>query len=186
MRYFQTDVIVVNTLSCGMLESVLAAGGESVRDSYTTEAESSSAESVLSVAADGHLASKKIYFVEWRPDSNSTVLRRSIRKLFFETITQAVNEGYQSISFPAIGCGGFGCSTTFMAEIFVTETCQQLAMHPIAIFFVIESTEENIYKELKKQIDVIKNARIKIVSTKVGSGTIEVENGEIAQQEVRC
>ncbi|CAF1246598.1 unnamed protein product [Adineta ricciae] len=180
----KTDVIVVNALSCGMLESVLAAGGNSVRDSYTTESESSSAESVLSVVADGQLASKKIYFVEWRPGSNSTVLRRSIRKLFSETITEAVNEGYQSISFPAIGCGGFGCSPALMAEIFVTEVCHQLAAHPISIFFVIESTEENIYKELQTQIGVIKNARMKIVSTEVGSGTIEVENGEIAQQKM--
>ncbi len=155
-----------------------------MKNSYAIESEKDANTAVVAVAAGGHLSSKMIYFIAWKPQADTSLLRQSIQKFISDTIDKAVNENYQSIAFPAIGCGQFGCSPSLIAEFMVGEVFRRLATHPIWVTFVIEPDKTNVYDEFRKRLDLFKSTRLDAVLVVCGKGMIEVEKGDITKQKV--
>ncbi|CAF4944171.1 unnamed protein product, partial [Rotaria sp. Silwood1] len=192
----RTDVVVVCSSSIGLLVSVLQAGGNAVMTSYNIEFRKNSA-NVIAVAASGQLLAKAIYFVPWEPDSDETLLCKSLKKLVSNAIEKAVNDNYKSIAFSAIGCGQFGCSISLVAKTLIGEAYQLRTLHPIAVSFIIQPHRTDIYDEFQKQIDLLdplkpseqlepleRTPEIPTVSVPIGNGMIIVEKGNITTQKV--
>ena len=68
---------------------------------------------------------------------------------------KAIAENYQTIAFPAIGCGGFACSVSLVAQAMVEEAHRKLQSHTISVSFIIQPQKTNIYDEFQKQIDLL-------------------------------
>ena len=167
-----------------LFDKICAAGGDSVKISYDAELKNNPNIAVISVAAGKKLAAKMIYFTEWRPSSNTVLLRQSIQKLISDTIEKAVNEKFRSIAFPAIGCGRFGQPPNLIAEFMVDEVFRQLAMHSISVSFVIEPTKTHVYDEFQKRIERFKNTKLDAVAIIFEQGEIEVRKGNITEEKV--
>jgi hypothetical protein len=116
------------------------------------------------------------------------VLKGSIEKFVSDAIQKAAQKNYQSISFPAIGCGKYGCSIDFIAQTMIQEADRQLLKHSISVLFVIQPDRMDIYDEFHKQIQLLQSQQsaggVEAMSTMVGKGTIEVEQGDITTQKV--
>jgi len=147
-----------------------------------------SKDSVIAVKASGKLESKQIYFLSWKADSDTNILRKSIEKFVSDAIKKAAQENYRSIAFPAIGCGRFGCSISLVAQAMIEEADRQLLMHSISVLFVIQADRVDIYDEFQKQIQLLQSQQsgggVESISTTVGKGVIEVEQGDITTQNV--
>ncbi|CAF5140656.1 unnamed protein product, partial [Rotaria sp. Silwood1] len=184
---FKSDVIVICCLSKNLVESVLVAGGNSLRKLFKMKIKEISENSVVSVTTDGKLASKAIYFVLWKPSSDSNILCQSIRKLVSNVIEKAISENYKSIAFPAVGCGEYGCSIELIAETFIEEIHQQLIEYSMKILFVIQPDRINIYNEFQKQLNLFQQQQTSItksISIIIEEGKIEIEQGDITKQNV--
>ncbi|CAF2895813.1 unnamed protein product [Rotaria sp. Silwood2] len=183
----QSDVIVICCLSKNLVESVLVAGGNSLRKLFKMKIKEISETSVVSVTTDGKLASKAIYFVLWKPSSDPNILCQSIRKLVSNVIEKAISENYKSIAFPAVGCGEYGCSIQLIAETFIEEIYEQLIEYSMKILFVIQPDRINIYNEFQKQLHLFQQQQTsttKSISIMIEEGKIEIEQGDIIKQNV--
>ena len=162
-------------------------GGDSVQASYNNQSKQNTT-TITTVAAGGKLVSKQIYFVPWQPNSDEALLCESLKKFISESIEKAVSESYQSIAFPAIGCGQFGCSISLVAKTLVDEAYRIQATHPIAVSFVIQTDRTDIYDAFQNQIDSLKKPQkpleTPVISMATGNGIIVVEKGNITTQKV--
>ncbi|CAF1477245.1 unnamed protein product, partial [Rotaria sordida] len=183
----KTDVIVVCSSSKFLFEKICKAGGKSVLASYKSQFKKSP-NSVISVQADGELASKKIYFLSWTADADTSILRESIEKFVSDAFEKAVEENQQSIAFPAIGCGQFGCSVDLVAQTMIREVHRKQQEHDISVTFVIQPERTDIYDEFQNQIQLLEAERspinLKTMSATVKKGVIEIEQGNIIKQKV--
>ncbi|CAF1260749.1 unnamed protein product [Rotaria sordida] len=183
----KTDVIVVCSSSKFLFEKICEAGGKSVLASYKSQFKKSP-NSVISVQADGELASKKIYFLSWTADADTSILRESIEKFVSDAFEKAVEENQQSIAFPAIGCGQFGCSIDLVAQTMIREAHRKQQEHDISVTFVIQPERTDIYDEFQNQIQLleaeISPTNLKTMSATVKKGVIEIEQGNIIKQKV--
>ncbi|CAF4172022.1 unnamed protein product [Rotaria sordida] len=198
----RTDVVVVCSSSIGLLTSVLQAGGDVFMNSYNTEFRKNPT-NIIAIAASGQLLAKLIYFIPWEPDSDETLLCRSLKKFVSNAIEKAVNDNYKSIAFPAIGCGQFGCSLSLVAKTLIEEVHQLRTLHPIVVSFIIQPDRTDIYDEFQKQIALLdlpepleqletleqlepleRTPEIPTVCVPVGNGMIIVEKGNITTQKV--
>ncbi|CAF4091219.1 unnamed protein product [Rotaria sordida] len=183
----KTDVIVVCSSSKFLFEKICEAGGKSVLASYKSHFKKSP-NSVISVQADGELASKKIYFLSWTADPDASTLRESIEKFVSDAFEKAVEENQQSMAFPAIGCGQFGCSIDLVAQAMIREVHHKQQEHDISVKFVIQPERTDIYAEFQNQIQLleteISSTDLKTMSTTVKKGIIEIEQGNIIKQTV--
>lgn len=134
------------------------------------------------------MAAKKIYFLELKTNNDTAILRKSIRKFVSDALELAINENYQSIAFPAVGCGKFGCSVGVVAQTMVEEAFRKTTTNPISVSFVIQSGKNDIYDEFQKQINLLQQAQLppvsKVVAATVGKGVIEVKEGDITAEKV--
>ncbi|UJR24224.1 hypothetical protein I4U23_027191 [Adineta vaga] len=179
-----SDVIVVCSSSQYLFDSICQAGGNNVITAYNTEANKGSRSSLISIKADGKLASKRVYFIPWTAHVASSVLVQSMEKFVSLAIEKAAEENYSSIAFPAIGCGQFGCSVDLIAQTMVGEAYRQSLKRNINISFVIQPERTDVYNEINKQIDLIETQTSEVKSIAVGSGVIEVVKGDITKQKV--
>ncbi|CAF3919435.1 unnamed protein product, partial [Rotaria sp. Silwood1] len=186
----QIDVIVVCSSSEYLFKAICEAGGDSVKASFDAESKKKPEAPVIAVKADGQLASKMVYFLPWKMPPDASLLRKSIEKFVSDAMDKAVTETYQSIAFPAIGCGKFGCSITLVAQAMIEEAHQKLQKHAISVSFVIQSERTDIYDEFQKQINLLQQQPtqptepVKTISATVNKGTIEVEKDDITKQKV--
>ncbi|CAF3391131.1 unnamed protein product [Rotaria sp. Silwood2] len=101
---------------------------------------------------------------------------------------QAANDNCRSIAFPAIGCGLAKCSTSLVAQTMIQEVHRQLAKYPLSVIFVIKPERSDIYDEFNKEIRLLQEPKqpsnVEYISTTIGTGTIEVEKGNITKQKV--
>jgi len=143
---------------------------------------------IIAVNAAGEIVSKRIYFLPWKANSDTSILRKSIQKFVLDAVEKAVEEGYRSIAFPAIGCGQFRCSIDLVAQAMVEEAYRKLLMYNISISFVIQPERTDIYDEFQKQINLRRSQSssnvLRAISEIVGKGRIEVEEGDITMQKV--
>jgi hypothetical protein len=157
-------------------------------NSYNAELNKNSKASVIAVKAEGQLASKQIYFLPWKVNSDTSILQQSIEKFVSDAIEKAAKEGYQSIAFPAIGCGKYGCSISLVAQAMVEEADRQLLKHGILVLFVIQPERTDIFDEFQKQIHLLQSQQsaggVEAISTPIGRGIIAVEEGDITSQRV--
>lgn len=144
--------------------------------------------SVIAIDASGQVAAKKIYFLEWKMNNDPVILRKSIEKFVSDAIDHAANEDYQTIAFPAIGCGKFGCSIAIIAQTMVGEAYRKLSRNRISVAFVIQPDRKDIHDEFQKHINLLQQPQppqiAKTMSTTVGNGVIEVVAGDITAQRV--
>ncbi len=142
-------------------------------------------DSIIAIRASGTLASRQIYFLPWQADSDARVLQKSIEKFVSNAIEKAVQSNYETIAFPAIGCGRFGCSINLVAQTMIQQADRQLLTHSISVVFVIQPDRMDVYGEFQQQIRSLQLSRdVEAMSTTVGKGIIEVEQGDITMQKV--
>ncbi|CAF0819065.1 unnamed protein product [Rotaria sordida] len=184
----QSDVIVICTLSKNLIESIFTVYGKSLQNLLEMKIKENLNNSIISITTDGKLPSKVIYFVLWKPNSNPDILCQSIQQLVFNVIEKAINENYKSITFPAIGCGEYGCSIRLIAETFIKQVHEQLIKYPIKISFVIQPDRTDIYNEFCKQFNSFQQQEqisiTKSISLIIEKGKIEIEQGDIIKQNV--
>ena len=170
------------------MDAVFKAGGKSLKTAFDKKAKEDHQSSVISIPAQGPLGSKAVYFVPWKPDSDHSLLSQSIEKLVKNVMKKAASENYQSIAFPAIGCGAFGCPIDLIAQTFITQCQQQLTKYPLSILFVIQPGKTEIYDEFRRHMGSSKHEPTTVkeppVSQTIGSGVIEVKKGDITKQKV--
>ncbi|CAF3469370.1 unnamed protein product [Rotaria socialis] len=184
----QSDVIVVCSSSQYLFKSICKAGGDSVSTSYNQQISENPDAPIIIVATAGGIASKKIYFLPWKADSDEYVLCKSIKRFVSLALKKAIEQNYRRIAFPAIGCGQFGCSISLVADAMVGEVHRKSRIHDISVTFVIQPDRKDIYDEFKKQIDLLESpspsSKLRIICAKFGEGDIEVEMGDITKQKV--
>lgn len=169
------------------MDAVFKAGGRSLKANFDKKIKENDKAAVISVPAEGSLASKAVYFVAWKPNSDENTLRLSIEQLVNNVIKKATSEKLQSIAFPAIGCGGYECSTSLIAQTFIKQCRKCLKTAPMSITFVIQPDKNDIFQEFQQQISPTKSdaaATEPPVSANIGSGIIEVKKGDITKQKV--
>jgi hypothetical protein len=155
-----------------------------MENSFDTEFNKDPAASVISVAATGQLAAKKVYFLTCEPDIDVNKFHESIGIFIANAMRKAKDENYQSIAFPAIGCGGYGCSPDLIARSIINEIDKQLAKYSMFVSLVIQPDRTDIYDEFQKEIKFIQPfSPIKRVSVPIGNGIMEVQMGDITKQE---
>ncbi|CAF1256157.1 unnamed protein product [Didymodactylos carnosus] len=174
------DVIVLTTSSLTLMNLIFKQAGDTVKTEFETEIRQNKGAFLISTSS-GQLSCKKIYFVSWIPNKNVTILAQSISKLVSIAIRKAIHEQWQSIAFPAIGCGEYGCATDVVAETMVTGAHDQLKLlnTNLVISFIVQPDRDNIYEEFHKNIRLLENnhstdnVQTKIEAN-VAKGTIEV------------
>jgi O-acetyl-ADP-ribose deacetylase (regulator of RNase III) len=168
------------------MEGVFKAAGKSFKKSFDAKVQENETAPVISVLADGELGSKAVYFVPWKPSSDHDKLCQSIEQLIKHVMKKAASENYQSIAFPAIGCGEYGCPVSLIAETFVRKVRELLPKYPISILFVIQPEKTDIYEEFRKQLSPSgqqdEAAASPTTSLNIGEGIIEIGKGDITKQ----
>ncbi|CAF1067046.1 unnamed protein product, partial [Didymodactylos carnosus] len=187
----KVDVIVVCSSSRYLKEAILKAAGDTVTDEYKKllDATQNNAATKLISTSPGQLPCKRIYFLPWKLESDITILRQSIIEFVSTAIQKALRDKYQSIAFPAIGCGKYKCATDVVAETMVQEAHKS---NQISVHFIIQVQQDYIYNEFHKQLQQLNISNKdeqqlinenKIV-TNIAKGTIEVNKGDLTKQEV--
>jgi hypothetical protein len=140
---------------------------------------------IITVAANGQLTAKVVYFLPWKPDVDVTKCCESIKNFVSDAMNKAASENYRSITFPAIGCGEYLCSINLVAQTIVNKAYHQLFKYPMSVSFVIQPDRSDIYYEFQKQLKLIQQSpEIKPVLVTIGKGKIEVHMGDITAQNV--
>ncbi|CAF1154227.1 unnamed protein product [Adineta steineri] len=155
----QTDIIVVCSSSEYLFNAICKAGGDFFKASYDTQLKQNPDSCIIAVKAEGQLASKMVYFLPWKKDSDALLLHKSFEKFVSDAVEKAVLEKYQSIVFPAIGCGKFGCSITIVAQAMVGEAHRMFQKYPISISFIIQPERTDIYDEFKKKLNALQSSQ---------------------------
>ncbi|CAF1213396.1 unnamed protein product [Adineta steineri] len=184
----KTDVIVVCSTSNFLLENILKLGGDAIQTSYSTQLKNNTTNSLITVATNGKFPSKQIYFLPCKCSEDENLLRDALKNFLATIIKAATAANYQSIAFPAIGCGRMGCSVQSVAEIMVSEVRCQIKQYPISVSFIIQPEKQDIYDEFQKQINsdqpLRKILNTRTISTSIRNATIEVSMGDITAQNV--
>jgi O-acetyl-ADP-ribose deacetylase (regulator of RNase III) len=172
-----------------LFNAICKAGGDSLKASFNTETNKNPEAPVVAVKAKGKLSSKVVYFLPWKINSDTSLLRKSIQKFVSDAMEKAATDKYQSIAFPVIGCGRYGCPISLVAKAMIEEAHRHAQKHGILVLFVIQPEKTDIYDEFQKQINFSQqpsrpSGATKTISTAVNKGIIEVEQGDITTQKV--
>jgi len=129
------------------------AAGDGVRQDYNTQTKSNP-NSLLVVTSSGQLSCKRIFFVQWKPHTDESILRQSIIDFIWNVIQNAVAYGCTSIALPAIGCGKHACSVDIVVKTMVNEVKKEIKNRklPFKVRFVIPVEQTNVYDEFCKQV----------------------------------
>ncbi|CAF4405980.1 unnamed protein product, partial [Rotaria magnacalcarata] len=183
-----TDVIVVCSSSKYLFESICEAGGDLMSTTYKQQIRENPNATIITIAAGGKLPSLRVYFLSWQPDTDESILCKSIEEFVSTALEQASNQNYRSISFPAIGCGQFGCSIELVARTMVQTVYSRLKTYQMSVTFVIQPDKTDIYDEFKKHIDLLETrlapTKAGVISARCGTGEITVEMADITIQKV--
>ncbi|CAF4036316.1 unnamed protein product, partial [Rotaria sp. Silwood1] len=181
----QTDVVVVCRSSRTLRESILKAGGDLMENLFHTEVNKNLIDPVISVAAAGQISAKRVYFLAWEPPADVNMFRQSVSTFISNAMNKAASENCRSIAFPAIGCNGYGCSISLIAQTMIEEVHHQLTTYPMSVAFVILSDRTDIYEEFQKKISSVQSfPKTKAISARIGKGIVEVQMGDITKQKI--
>ena len=170
------------------MNAVFQAGGKTLKSAFEKKVNENEKNPLISIPAEGSLRSKAIYFVPWKPSSDQNSLCQSIEQLVENVIKRAASEKFQTIAFPAIGCGEYGCPIDLIAKTFVSHCQQLLTKYSVSVVFVIQPEKTEIYHNFQRYIDSSKHRQTTVkeppISLRIGNGMIEVKKGDITQQQV--
>lgn len=186
----EVDVIVATQSSQSLLDSFFAVLGDSSRNRYDEALrEDPHTDSITLVPpANERLVAKKIYLLPWRATTDPIEMDHSLGALIAEAMQRAVSDGYQTVAFPAIGCGRAGILPSVVAHIMVQEVHRQLQKHPLSVLFVIHPQRTDILDHFQKKIQGQPQLKEPTASERatftVGQGSVMIEMGDLAQQTV--
>ena len=189
MKIFQVDVIVVSNSSHILLNNIFEVAGEAVVKRYNFESQKNPNASLISIEADTRLPAEIIYVIPWQSNSDTTVMCQSLRTFVSDAMKEAYSANYESIAFPALGCGLTRCSIRLVAQTMIKEAYDRLTECPISVVFIIRPERLDILDEFQKEIHQLQQSNqpstIENISVNIGQGVIEIEKGDITTQEVR-
>ncbi len=139
----------------------MAAGNE-VQTAYDAEIRNQP-NSKLVVTPPGALNCKKIFFVKWQPDTDDEKLQQSLIDLISIVVQNSISHKFNSMAFPAIGCGQHGCSIDMVVKTMVQEMKKQLIQTKLrwTVKFIVQPDQQNIYDEFCKQVLTTQNGKMK-------------------------
>ncbi|CAF3764081.1 unnamed protein product [Rotaria sp. Silwood1] len=149
----KVDVIIGSSSSIVLTQTIIEAAGDEVKTTYETESKRNP-NSILISTPPGQLSCRRIFFLKWKPDADDSILRQSIIDFIWNVIQNIISCNYTSVAFPAIGCGGYGCSVDIVVKTMVREIKNQLKTRNLSLTvkFVIQPEQQNIYDEFCKQV----------------------------------
>ncbi|CAF1149153.1 unnamed protein product [Adineta steineri] len=149
----KVDVIIGSLSSENLRQSLLIAGGREVQAAYEKEYENNPNSLIISIPP-GELPCKRLFFLRWEPDEDPDILRQSISDLIWNLIQNVNSHNFNSIAFPAIGCGEHACSVDIVVKTMVKEMKQQIMQRKLAwtVKFIIQPNQQNIYDEFRRQL----------------------------------
>ncbi|CAF1460980.1 unnamed protein product, partial [Rotaria sp. Silwood1] len=149
----KVDVIIGSSSSIVLTQTIIEAAGDEVKTTYETESKRNP-NSILISTPPGQLSCRRIFFLKWKPDADNSILRQSIIDFIWNVIQNIISCNYTSVAFPAIGCGGYGCSVDIVVKTMVREIKNQLKTRNLSLTvkFVIQPEQQNIYDEFCKQV----------------------------------
>lgn len=176
-------MIAVSLSSQYLCQAICNAGGDTLINSYESAYDQCPEENVIVIDAVGCIRSKRIYFLQTEADDDQDVLEKSLANFVSNTIDKAIEEGYQSIAFPAIGCGQSGCSIATVAQAMIRQAYHYFIIYDLSISFIIQPEQADVFHEFRKQLNLFKESTLSTSET-IGSEKIEIEQGYIVQQKV--
>ena len=110
--------------------------------------------SILIATPPGKLPCKQIFFLRWIPDLDEAVLKQSIRDFISNVIQSMLVHRYESIAFPAIGCGGYNCSVPVVVDTMVSTIKRELRNRklPWTVKFVIQPDKQDVHDMFCQQV----------------------------------
>ncbi|CAF2747523.1 unnamed protein product [Rotaria sp. Silwood2] len=147
------DAIIGSSSSIALQQTIIEAAGNEVKTAYETEYRRNP-NSILISTPPGQLSCQRIFFLKWKPNVDDSILRQSIVDFIWTVIQNVISYNYTSVAFPAIGCGGYGCSVDIVVKTMVREIKNQLKTRNLSLTvkFVIQPEQKNIYDEFCKQV----------------------------------
>ena len=132
------------------------AAGDDVKNDHATQSKNNP-NSLLIVTSSGQLPCKRIFFSQWKPNQDESILRQSIIDFVWNVIQNAMQYQCTSIALPAIGCGQFGFPADVIAKTMMKEVKHQIQNRKLSlnIRFVIKSDQQAIYDEFCNQVGLI-------------------------------
>ncbi len=143
-----------------MRENVLKEAGNSVRATYDTEKQRKTNTTICTHG--GKLACKRIYFIPCSQISRNAD-KWIFRNFVSEAIKNAANDHstrIQSLAFPAIGCGQYGCDSNFVGKTLIMAVAYELEHQPslqLHVHFVIQQNQQKIFDAFRNQLIALQN-----------------------------
>jgi hypothetical protein len=78
----------------------------------------------------------------------------------FSLATHGNTNTIQSIAFPAIGCGQYGCNSNFVAKALIMAVVFQLQQQPslkLDVYFVIQQYQQNVFDAFRNELMAFTN-----------------------------
>lgn len=143
-------MIVVSSSSDYLRQIVLIEAGGEIYEMYEKERNSNPNSLLISIPG-GNLLCKRIFFLKWNPDEN---IRQSIGDFVLNVIQNVQSYGYESISFPPIGCGHSNISTQIVIQTFLQQIISQIKTRNLSLIikFVILPDETLIYQLFTQEL----------------------------------
>ncbi|UJR07910.1 hypothetical protein I4U23_012193 [Adineta vaga] len=149
----KVDVIIGSSSSENLRQVLLKAGGDELEKAYNKEYQNNP-NSLLITTPPGNLPCQRVFFLRWEPDRDPDVLRQSIIDLIWNLIQNVNLHHFNSIAFPAIGCGEHACSVDVVVKTMVREMKAHILKRKLAwtVKFIIQPNQQNIYDEFSRQV----------------------------------
>lgn len=90
-----------------------------------------------------HLLCEEILFLPWTPGQNSVFTEQTIKNFISKAVAYVLDQDYESVAFPAIGCGRFGFNVDFIAQSMINHV--KTEGYPLNITFVIHPNAHNVF-----------------------------------------
>jgi O-acetyl-ADP-ribose deacetylase (regulator of RNase III) len=156
------DVIIASSSSEILRKAIIIAAGNEVQTAYDAEIRTHP-NSILVVTPPGALNCKKIFFVKWKPDTDDEILQQSLIDLISIVVQNSISHEFNSMGFPAIGCGQHGCSIDIVVKTMVLEMKKHLIKRNLrwTVKFIVQPDQQNIYDEFCKQVLTTQDGKMK-------------------------
>ncbi|CAF3180149.1 unnamed protein product [Rotaria sp. Silwood2] len=148
----KVDVIIVSSSSINLKSAIMEAAGDDIQSFYDDELNYNQC-SLLIPTPPGDLPCETIFFIKWKPNDDEAILQQSIVDFVSNAIQNMISYGFNSIAFPAMGCGDYGCSVVLVVKTLIKEVKNQLLKRklPLKVIFVVQPDSVNVYDEFCKQ-----------------------------------
>ncbi|CAF1246118.1 unnamed protein product, partial [Didymodactylos carnosus] len=155
----KVNFVVVCSTSGILRDSILKQAGSVVKEDYD-KASKTNYDSLIELNP-GNLNCEKLLFLPWNKPVHSSKLAESLRTFVSVIIQyiafQANTRSIESVAFPAIGCGKFGCPVDIVAKEMIFEAKKQLEKTKLnlRISFVMLKEQQNVFREFSNAISII-------------------------------